>query len=83
MTYYVYIAFSEENQFQSVGLSMNLPRRLKLLCAQTKNPCKIVYYEEFDTSKEATSRHKELSALPKQLIKELVLENNPMLVDVL
>jgi predicted GIY-YIG superfamily endonuclease len=41
-----------------------------------------VYYEEFETSKEATERENELLDLQKQLIKELVLENNPELMDI-
>ena len=60
-----------------------MKRRMKLICAQSEKTCKVVYYEEFDNSEEASRRYKELASLPKMLLMELVNENNPLWVDVL
>ena len=60
-----------------------MKRRVKIHCLSEKSCCKIVYYESFDDSKEATNRETELLSFPKELIKILVLENNPLLLDLL
>jgi predicted GIY-YIG superfamily endonuclease len=79
--YFTYVAYyTKKNEFK-VGVTANISRRKKILCSLSPD-CKIVYYEEFENSKEATDRENELLELPKQLIKELVLENNPELCDI-
>ncbi len=78
--YFTYVAYYPEKKDFRVGVTLNITRRKKILCNLSPD-CKIVYYEEFETSKEATERENELLDLPKQLIKELVLENNPELCD--
>ncbi len=83
MAYYVYIVSSEDNKQIYTGITVDMKRRMKLICAQSEKTCKVVYYEEFDNSEEATRRFKELESLPKTLITELVNENNPLWVDVL
>ena len=86
--FYTYIAYYNDNNFHSVGVTNSLLRRIKILCqlpdtAARKQSCKIVYYEEFDESKQATLRESELLKLPRQLVSELVLEANPMCIDLL
>jgi predicted GIY-YIG superfamily endonuclease len=61
---------------------LDLARRKKIFCHQ-KPDCKIVYYEEFDNSEEATRRENILLDLSKSLLKELISENNPMWVDLI
>jgi len=81
--YYVYIAYNPQNQITHIGLTLDMKRRLKLLCINTSQSCRIVYYEEYDDSKIADRRETELLQMPKELIAELVREYNPMLIDLL
>ena len=75
-----YISYnSKRNEFQ-IGVTMNLQRRKKILCNQAP-ACKIVWYEEYENSEQATGRENELLDFPKELLKELVFETNPMLTD--
>jgi predicted GIY-YIG superfamily endonuclease len=78
--FYTHIAYYPKKNKFIIGVTLDIKRRKKILCKQFPD-CKIVYYEEFETSKEATERENELLDLPKQLIKELVLENNPELIE--
>ena len=80
--YFTYVAYYPKKKEYKVGVTLNIIRRKKILCNLFPE-CKIVYYEEFETSKEATDRENELLDLPKQLIKQLVLENNPDLSDLI
>ncbi len=83
--YYTYIAYFEDNTFQSVGVTNNLNRRFKLLSkikSKTSiNCCKLVYYEEFKNSTKATAREKELNKVSEKLLKQLVAYTNPMFVN--
>lgn len=81
--YYVYITYNSQNQPSHIGVTVDMTRRIKLLCHTAKNKCRIVYYEEYEDSKIADARETELLQMPKELIRELVEENNPMLVDLL
>ena len=45
--------------------------------------CKLVYYEEFETSREANRRDDELTDLHESIIKELIQSTNPMTLDLL
>ena len=83
MKYYVYIAFSSDKKEVSIGVTVDMHRRMNLLCTQSKKKCRIVYYEEYDNANEANQRYKKLQFFPKVLIIELVDENNPLWVDVL
>ena len=79
----MYIAFSNDKKQVSIGVSIDMFRRIKLLCAQSEKIYKVVYYEEYDNANEANRRYKDFQSFPKTLIKELVSENNPMCVDLL
>jgi len=80
--FYTYIIYNVQKEKYNVGVTVNLQRRKKILCHRLPG-CKIVWYEEFDNSSEATRRENELLSLPKELLKELVLETNPMLVEII
>lgn len=85
--FYTYVAYNSINKFHSIGVSNNLFRRFKLLNQQLKNSqkdhYKLVYYEEFLNSDLATMRENELIELHESLLQILILESNPMLVDLL
>ncbi len=83
MNYYVYIVSSDDKKQVYTGVTVDMVRRMKLICTQSEKSCKVVYYEEFDNPEEATRRFKELESLPKAIITELINENNPLWVDVL
>ncbi len=83
MKYFVYIAFSDDKKDVFTGVTVDMGRRMKLVSAQAKKKCRLVYYEEYDNSEEASCRYKELESFPKALLIELVNENNPLWVDVL
>jgi predicted GIY-YIG superfamily endonuclease len=79
--YYIYIAYNKENKLCNISITNNLSRRIKLLRLNHNNFCKIVFYEEYETSELATEREDILSSLPEELIDELVKENNPLLIE--
>jgi len=81
--YYVFIVYNKKNELSNIGVTIDMSRRMQLLKFQKKKYCKVVYYEEYEDSKEATERENELNYLSKELIHELVTENNPMLIDLL
>lgn len=85
--YYTYIAFSTVNKLHSIGVTNNLFRRFKLLNQhqekEQKGRCKLVYYEEFSSSNDATIRETELNSFHESLLRVLVEESNPMIVDLL
>ena len=82
MVFYVFIAYSIKNTLCALSVTTDLKRRLKLLKLNQPECTKIVYYEEYDNSLEATKRETFLKKLPKELIHELVLDNNPMLTEI-
>ncbi len=79
--FYVYIAYF--NSKFSIGVTVDLYRRIKLLRYQKNKNYKIVHYEEYTNSKEAAQRENELQDFSTELIAELVLDNNPMMIDLL
>lgn len=85
--FYTYVAYNFTNKIHSIGVSNNLFRRFKLLNQQLENAqkdhCKLVYYEEFLNSEKATIRENKLQELHESLLKVLITESNPMLVDLL
>ncbi len=85
--FYTYIAYFKEDAFQSVGVTTDLKRRFKLLrqigSKKTSACCKLVYYEEFQSSVAATNRENELNDLPEKALNILVENTNPMFVDLL
>ena len=82
--FYTYIAYNKLNSFKGVGVTNNLKRRFKLLNQlNKKKKCKLVYYEEYTERLLAIKREKVLNAFPENSLRELCLENNPMLVDLL
>jgi predicted GIY-YIG superfamily endonuclease len=78
--FYTYIVFHAEKKEYQIGVTTNLAHRKKILCGQDPQ-CRIVYYEEYESSEEATQRENVLLDLPKSLLKELIDENNPMRVN--
>lgn len=86
-SYYTYIAFYKDNSILDLGVTIDLDRRFRLLnqihCKQDQHTCKLVYFEEFTDSSNATKRENELLELPKKALKQLVAESNPMFVNLL
>lgn len=87
LRYYTYISYYLNNTFQGVGVTINLIRRFNLLdqlhCKLKGDCCKLVYFEEFEDSSAATQRENELNDLPKKMLRELVVDTNPMFVNLL
>lgn len=81
--YYTYIAYNKSDVIRDIGTTNNLRRRCKLFSLKYKNAYKIVYFEEFPNSKDATLREEELKKIHKSVIEELVTENNPMLINLI
>lgn len=86
-SFYTYIAFSSENSILDIGVTIDLERRFRLLNQihgkAVEQACKLVYFQEFSESLEATIRENELRELPKKAIKQLVEDTNPMFVNLL
>ncbi|MEE4259448.1 MAG: GIY-YIG nuclease family protein [Bacteroidales bacterium] len=86
-SFYTYIAFSHDNTVLDIGVTIDLERRFRLLNQihgkSGSTGCKLVYFEEFIESLEATNRENELRELPKKVIKQLVEDTNPMFVNLL
>ena len=81
--FFTYISYFENNNFESIGVTNCLQRRLKLLNQLSDKKVKLVYFEEYDNSKTATAREQFLKELHSKLLSELIIENNPMLTDLL
>jgi len=80
--FYTYVTYNAIKDKYVVGVTINLKRRKKIL-DNIFPGSKIVYFEEFETSEEATRYENELLDLPKNLLQELVKEINPMLVELI
>ena len=84
--YFVYIAYKDDNSLHSIGVTTNLKGRFRLLSHLKKKNlcnCKLVYYESFESSYDATAREDKLNALPEILRYRLVESVNPLMVDLL
>ena len=84
--FYTYIVCDEHDSLQGIGVTVDLRRRLKLLNLINKakdNQCKLVYYEEFPDSTQATAFEDELNAYSENELRALIEDNNPILVDLL
>ncbi|GEM_PF-3453162 len=85
--FYTYIAYFNDDTFQSVGVTTDLNRRFKLLKQirnkKGKNCCKLVYYEEFKSSVDAINCENKLNELSEKSRKQLVENTNPMFVNLL
>ena len=84
--FYTYIVYDKQDSLQGIGVTVDLRRRLKLLNLINKekdNNCKLVYYEEFRDSAQATAFEDELNEYSEKAIRELIEDNNPILVDLL
>jgi len=79
--YYTYIAYNESNTLQDIGTTNNLKRRFKLFNLKYSCICKLVYFEEHLSSKEANLREDELLQLHETILAELVKSTNPMIID--
>jgi len=79
--YYTYIIYKNDNSLLHIGVTNDLSRRLKLIKIKYTYCCKLVYYEEFTSSAEATNRENKLLQIHETLIEELVKETNPMLIN--
>ncbi len=82
--FYTYIAHDDYNNSLKVSVTINLKRRFKLL-NQLKNNSKItlVYFEEYSDSLIAIKREIYLKKLQSKLLENLVLDNNPMLINLI
>lgn len=84
--FYTYIVYNKEDALQGIGVTIDLKRRLRLLNLILKSKedvCKLVYYEEFEESSTASTYEDDLNELSEKALKQLVEDNNPMLVDLL
>jgi len=82
--FYVYIAYNEENSLRFIGTTTDMERRMKVHCLMLKNEtCKLVYYEVFDDSREASNREAQLKTFAPEVLQILVNENNPLLINLL
>lgn len=79
-TYYTYIIYSERNKFHSLGVTADLKNRWEIL-KKNNEKIKLVYWEVFDRSNEATARENILKQFPAEILNQLVKENNPTLAD--
>ncbi len=78
--FYLYITYDLNNKFHSIGVTTDMKRRLKILNMK-KEFYKIVYFECFEDSTIATKRENEFLRTQKDVICEIVKENNPSLVN--
>jgi predicted GIY-YIG superfamily endonuclease len=83
LTFYLYITYTFENRFNSLGVTSDLKIRINLLKIQEKKTFKLVYWESYDKSEEATKRENFLQKFPPEILHQLVKENNPSLSDLL
>jgi len=67
ITFYTYITYTVENKFYSLGVTSDLQKRLKLLKVQEKKTFKLVYWECYDNSEDATEREKLLHRFPPEI----------------
>ena len=81
LTFYIYITYTEDNKLYSLGVTSDLKKRMKLLKMQNKKTFKLVYWENYDISKEATEREKFLQKFPPEILHQIVKDNNPSLSD--
>jgi predicted GIY-YIG superfamily endonuclease len=79
--FYLYILFNSANKLHSIGVTNNMQRRLKVLSLNNNEHLKVVYYETFEDSHTAIQREDDLNNMPKEVILELVKNNNPLLMD--
>ncbi len=79
--FYTYIIYTKENKFYSLGVTSDMERRLKLLKSKNKKNTKLVYWESYENSSEATERENILQKFHPEILHQLVKENNPALTD--
>jgi len=80
-SFFVYITVNCNNEIHDIGVTIDIMRRFQLIInivdKSRGKACKLVYYEEYCTSEEATVRESQLKDFPDSLLKELIEENNP------
>ena len=81
--FYTYITYFEDNNFHSIGVTNALQRRIKLLNQLADKKVKLVYFDEYADSKSATDREVCFKQLQTNVLNIYVLENNPMLTDLI
>ena len=82
--FYVYIIYNDQNLLRFIGTTTDMERRMKMHSLMLKNEtCKLVYYEVFDDSLEASNRETQLKTFAPEVLQILVDENNPMLINLL
>ena len=89
-TYYIYILTNQSNKTFYIGITNNLERRffehkLKLNNSFTKKYQinKLIYYESFNSVKDAIAREKQLKNWHRQWKINLVKSKNPNFKDLL
>ena len=81
--YFTYIAYNKNNNLLEIGTTNNISRRFRLIDIKYNHNCKLVFIEDFQSSKEANCREDELLNLNGAVIEELVKSTNPMLIDLM
>lgn len=84
--FYTYIVFNRNDALEGIGVTVDLKRRLRLLNLILKSKddyCKLVYYEEFPDSTQATAHEDALNEYSEKALRALIEDNNPVLVDLL
>jgi predicted GIY-YIG superfamily endonuclease len=82
--FYTYIVYDKKDSLQGIGVTIDLKRRLRLLNLILKSKddyCKLVYYEEFADSTQATAHEDALNEYSEKALRALIEDNNPVLVD--
>jgi len=80
--YFTYIAYNPHKDKFSIGVTINLQRRKKILCHNNEG-CRMVYIDEFESSEKAIGRENELMNLSNGLLRKLIDQTNPLWLDLL
>ncbi len=83
--YYAFIAYDHRNKLFTIGVTNDLKRRLKNINAIKKESgqVKIVYYEAFDNSRQASLKEDQWELMTEKDLTRLVKSNNPLLIDLI
>ena len=81
MNYYTYIVFTRGSKVFESGVSTDLKITLELMNETRTEKAVLVYYETFDSGKEAAERAQLFEHIPVDLLRQFVKENNPSMAD--
>ncbi len=79
--FYTYIIFTHEDKVLEIGVTTDMKGTMQLMKEARAEEPKLVYYETFETGKDAADREKVFKGIPGHLLRHFVRENNPSLSD--